>query len=143
MRAIRITILAVAAVGALVSCSSDEVTSLPSGSTPIVTEASTVATAPPATEVAATTPPTEPAGSTPACTEVYFEGGPVTDAVTEGECIDTDGSTLIMGSALYDCVDGSTLGWNDKAWWDDTVHLYPADAETQTAPSEVLAACTG
>jgi len=77
----------------------------------------------------------------PRCADAYAEGR--TGASEVEACVNDEGTTMYMGVAFYDCVDGSKVSWNDYAWWsssDDVAHPHPAGAE-KTPPGDVLNAC--
>lgn len=75
------------------------------------------------------------------CADVYYEGAPVTDDVTGGTCIDSNGDTRVRGAERYLCPDGTEVGWNDFGWWaGGVVHLHEPDDEL-VAPAEVRDRC--
>jgi hypothetical protein len=133
----------IVALGLLAGCSSAGSANAPSSPLTGISVAPAESTSLPASAAAPSSTVVAAQDGLRSCAEIYVEGAPVTSEVLEGQCVAEDASLMLMGSAVYDCTDGSTIGWNDRAWWDDTVHLYPAATETQTAPADVIAACTG
>jgi hypothetical protein len=83
--------------------------------------------------------------SAKACTEMFAEGAVIVLDDLDKPCKDAAGKLHLYGYANHDCVDGGTLGWNDVAWWDETMvaHAIDQTLDTKTAPDDLIAACQG
>lgn len=77
-----------------------------------------------------------PLGDLPACSDVFVDGQVVTAEQWDNGCAQPDGE--LVGSAFYDCEDGTHLSWSDLGWG------YQGEAfHTGDFPESVLDACFG
>jgi hypothetical protein len=77
------------------------------------------------------------------CADLYSEGEVVDWEALPDTCVGDDGSATLLGSAAYDCGDGSKLRWNDYGYSleGEPFISFDADAENQAPPQEVIDAC--